>query len=75
MGKQIGRATKIKVICENPEAAAILEKYVPGCLTEPAFKQAFPFPLKMILSQKELQLTKEQQKACIEEIEAAGLEE
>ncbi|MCL2530308.1 MAG: hypothetical protein FWE41_08310 [Coriobacteriia bacterium] len=75
MAKQIGRATKVKIICENPQSAAILEKYVPGCLTNPLFEQAYPFPLKMILSQKELKLTKEQQKECILEIEAAGLEE
>ena len=74
MGKPIGRSTKMKVICETPEAAAIVDKYCPGLTTSPQISQAYALPLKLTLSFKECGVSKEDQKACIAELEAAGLE-
>jgi hypothetical protein len=70
----IGRGTKMKVICENPQAAAIVDKYVPGLTTSPSIEQAYALPLKLTISFKEVGCSKEDQKACILELEAAAIE-
>ncbi len=38
--------SKLKDILENPEAAAIYEKYLPGTLADPRLKMAYGLSLK-----------------------------
>jgi hypothetical protein len=42
------KKTKMKVLVKDPDSAAILEKYCPGCLKHPQLKMAFNFPLEVI---------------------------
>jgi len=44
------KESKLKDVMSNPEAAAIIEQYVPGARNDPRFKMAGGFSLTKIVS-------------------------
>jgi hypothetical protein len=42
--------SKLKDIAANPEAAAVLEKHMPGMLADPRTKQGYGMSLKILIS-------------------------
>jgi len=69
MGEFNGK-TKVKDLLANPEAAAILEEYIPGFTTAPETKQAYGMSIKAMCAFPQVPLTKEQSAEMIAKFEA-----
>ena len=64
--------TKMKVLVKDPDSAAILEKYCPGCLKHPQLKMAFNFPLEVISQYAPEMFKPEELPALDAELQALG---
>ncbi|WP_130812249.1 hypothetical protein [Olsenella sp. Marseille-P4559] len=42
--------SKVKVLCKNPEAAAIISQYSPGFTTDPQMKMVYGLTLRKLAS-------------------------
>ncbi len=60
--------SKLKDIAANPEAAAVLEKYMPGMLSHPQTKQAMGMSLKVISSFPQAKELKDKLPQILEEL-------
>ena len=67
--------SKVKDICENPEALAIVKSIKPDFdETNPGMKQAYGMSLKALLAFPATKCPKDQQIAIAEALEDAGIE-
>lgn len=62
----------LKEVLENPQAAAILDKYSPGFSKNPMLKMGMGMTLGTCVSFPQANMTKEQIKALEEELKALG---
>ena len=60
--------SKMKDLMANPEAKAVIEKYVPGFWDNPQSKQAFGMTLKMISSFPQAKVFKDNLDKIVEEL-------
>lgn len=60
--------SKIKDIGANPEARAVIEKYVPGFWDNPQSKQAFGMTLKVLSSFPQAKIFKDNLDKILEEL-------
>ena len=65
--------SKVKEILASPAAVDIVRKYMPG-VDDPRIKQAAGMKLKALLAFPQSEVSKEDQAACIAELDAAGIE-
>lgn len=65
--------SKVKEIVENPQAAAVLDKYIAGMSTAPGTKQAYGMTLKMVCSFPQTPISKEKVAEMAAELEALGI--
>ena len=67
--------SKVKDICENPEALAVVKSVMPTFdETNPGMKQAYGMSLKALLAFPATKCPKDVQKAVAEALEEAGIE-
>ncbi len=62
----------LKEVLDNPEAAAILDKYSPGFSKNPLLKLGMGMTLRKCVSFPQAKLTEEQIKALEEELKTLG---
>lgn len=71
----ITKNSKIKEICENPEALALVQKYLPTLdPQDPKLKPALGMSLKTICAFPQTGIKKADANAMFEELEAANIE-
>ncbi len=69
----ITSSSKIKEILESPAAMEIIRKYFPG-IDDSRIKQGASMKLKTLFAFPQSKISKEDAKACMEELDAAGIE-
>lgn len=60
--------SKLKDVIANPQACAILDKYMPGMSTNPQTKQGYGMSLKVLISFPQSKELKEKMPAILEEL-------
>lgn len=69
----ITSSSKIEEILKSPEAMEIVRKYFPG-IDDPRIKQGARMKLKSLMAFPQSKISKEDAKACAEELDKAGIE-